>query len=91
MTERTPLQEKIYQAICRILVNDFEVNADDLRWDGLLYDDYDIDSIDAVDMIVQLRSHLGNRRVSPEDFKKVRTLGDVVDVIVALIESKESA
>lgn len=91
MTERTALQEKIYQAIARILINDFEVNPEDVRWDGLLYEDYDIDSIDAVDMIVQLRPHLGNKRVSPEDFKKVRTLGDVVDVIVALIESPDQA
>ena len=69
-----------------ILTGDFEIPAEKLRWDGLLYEDYDIDSIDAVDMIVQMRPHLNGKRLAPEDFKSVKTLGDVVRVIARVLD-----
>ena len=40
-------------------------------------------------MIVQLKPHLGNRRVTPQDFKTVRTLGDVVTVIARVLDRPE--
>ena len=55
MQNLTPTEAKVYDAICEILTGDFEIPAEKLRWDGLLYEDYDIDSIDAVDMIVHLK------------------------------------
>lgn len=45
-----------------------------------LVEDLDLDSIDAVDMIVHLQNMIG-KRIKPEAFKSVRTVGDVVDVI----------
>ena len=67
-------------------MNDFEIPADKIKPEARLYEDFDIDSIDAVDMIVQLKPHLGGRRISPEAFKQVRTLGDVVAVIARVLE-----
>jgi acyl carrier protein len=40
----------------------------------------DIDSIDAVDLIVRLREITG-KRVPPEKFKEVRTVGDLIEVL----------
>ena len=51
-----------------------------------LYDDLDIDSIDAVDLIVRLKELTG-RKVSPEEFKAVRTVADVVDAIENLLRT----
>lgn len=82
----TPTETKVYEAIVKILTEDFEIPEEKLRWDGLLYEDYDIDSIDAVDMIVQMRPYLNGKRLSPEDFKSVRTLGDVVRVIARVLD-----
>ena len=87
MQELTPVQQKIYDALGDMLVNDFEVEREDVRWDGRLYEDYDIDSIDAVDMIVQLRPFIGDKRLTPEDFKSVRTLGDVVTAVARILEA----
>ena len=39
--------------------------------------DLEIDSIDAVDLIERVRRVIG-RKVSPEDFRSVRTVGDLV-------------
>lgn len=91
MTENmTPNEQKIYDVLKDILVRDFEIAEADIRPEGRLYEDYDIDSIDAVDMIVQLRPYLGARRLSPEAFKQVRTLGDVVAVIAAVLSEPET-
>ena len=92
MTEvLTSDEQKIYDAIKEILVRDFEIEESRIRLDARLYEDFDIDSIDAVDMIVQLKPYLGNRRLSPEAFKQVRTLGDVVAVIARVLSEPEEA
>ena len=86
MQNLTPPEAQVYDAICELLTGDFEIPAETLRWDGLLYEKYDIDSIDAVDMIVQMRPHLNGKRLAPEDFKSVKTLGDVVRVIARVLD-----
>lgn len=89
MTELSPSEQRIYEILSEILVNDFDIPAEKIALDARLYEDFDIDSIDAVDMIVQLKPHLGNRRVTPQDFKTVRTLGDVVTVIARVLDRPE--
>ncbi|MBP3439076.1 MAG: acyl carrier protein [Sutterella sp.] len=92
MTETlSPAEQKIFDALKEILVRDFEIDPSLISLDGRLYEDFDIDSIDAVDMIVQLKPYLGNRRLSPEAFKQVRTLGDVVAVIARVLSEPEEA
>ena len=92
MTEAlSPAEQKIFDALKEILVRDFEIDPSLISLDGRLYEDYDIDSIDAVDMIVQLKPYLGSRRLSPEAFKQVRTLGDVVSVIARVLSEPEEA
>lgn len=92
MTEvLTSDEQKIFDAIKEILVRDFEIEESRIRLDARLYEDFDIDSIDAVDMIVQLKPHLGKRRLSPEAFKQVRTLGDVITVIARVLSEPEKA
>ena len=92
MTEAlSPAEQKIFDALKEILVRDFEIDPSLISLDGRLYEDFDIDSIDAVDMIVQLKPYLGNRRLSPEAFKQVRTLGDVVAVIARVLSEPEEA
>ena len=48
-----------------------------------LYDDLDLDSIDAVDMVVHLQKKTGHK-IKPDTFKAVRTVQDVVDVVEQL-------
>ena len=37
--------------------------------------------LDAVDLLVKLRPFVGDRNISPNDFKQVRTVGDLVKVL----------
>jgi acyl carrier protein len=56
----------------------FEVPRDKITLDARLYEDLDLDSIDAVDLVVKLQEHIG-KRIKPDAFKAVRTVQDVVD------------
>ena len=77
-------REEIEKILESILVEMFELDPEDITSDAQLYDDLDIDSIDAVDLIVRLRDLTG-KKVEPEDFKEIRTVRDVVDTIEALM------
>lgn len=77
-------QDEIFQQIKDILVEMFDINEEDIALNSNLYEDLDIDSIDAVDLIVKLRDITG-KKVAPEDFKSVRTVQDIVDAIEKLV------
>lgn len=71
------------------LVEDFEMDEAKITPEARLYEDLELDSIDAVDLIVKLKSILP-RNIDPEVFKTVRTMQDVVDAIYNLIQDSES-
>lgn len=48
-------QEELYQEISELLVSLFEIEPDQIKPESRLYEDLDLDSIDAVDMIVYLQ------------------------------------
>ena len=73
----------IYKMISDILVTMFEIEAEDISMDAHLYEDMDLDSIDAVDLVVKLREITG-KKIEPEDFKQVRTVKDIVDAVEKL-------
>lgn len=62
----------------------FEVPAEDIRPDANLYEDLDLDSIDAVDLMIKLQE-LTVEKIAPEDFKTVQTVSDVVDRLHDLV------
>ena len=80
-------RDDIYQTLASIIEDDFEVDADDITLQAHLYNDLDLDSIDAVDLVVKLREITG-KKIDPEAFKKVRTVEDVVNEIEKLILTK---
>ncbi len=67
----------------KVLAADFQIDPDAITEEARLYDDLDIDSIDAVDLIVHLKEITG-KKVPPDKFKSVRTVGDVVKVLESL-------
>ena len=73
-------EQEIYDWVAAQLTQMFEIDAARIRPDAQLFQDLDIDSIDAVDLMVKLNQYVG-RRVPPEAFKSVRTVQDVVNVV----------
>jgi acyl carrier protein len=66
----------------------FDTPSGAITLDADLGKDLDLDSIDAVDLIVKLQELTG-RKIKAEDFKTVRTVGDVVERIYNLIHANE--
>ena len=71
-------QQTIYQEVSALLITLFEIAPEDIT-----PEDLDLDSIDAVDMVVHLQKKTGHK-IKPETFKAVRTVQDVVDVVEQL-------
>lgn len=77
-------KEAIFARIIEILRDTFDIDAGKITLQARLYEDLEIDSIDAVDLIVQLKPLVG-KKLQPEAFKSVRTVQDVVDAIHRLM------
>jgi acyl carrier protein len=61
----------------------FEIDPARITPATRLAEDLEIESIDAVDLIDRVRRVIG-RKVTPEDFRSVRTIGDLVQAIERL-------
>lgn len=79
-------QEEIYGKVVEILEDLFEIESEQITPEANLYQDLDIDSIDAVDLVVELKKMTG-KKIKPEDFKSVRTVQDVVVEVEKLLSS----
>lgn len=73
-------QEEIFATLQKLMSEMFELAPEDIVLTANLSQDLDIDSIDAVDLMVRLRDLTG-KRINPEDFKNARTIQDVVDTV----------
>ncbi|MBY4950645.1 acyl carrier protein [Pantoea sp. DY-17] len=80
-------KNEIYQEVASLLTSLFEIEPDDIRPDARLYEDLELDSIDAVDMVVHLQKRTG-RKIKPETFRAVRTVQDVVDAVDQLMRDE---
>lgn len=78
-------KDQIFKTIVKTLGETFEIDASRVTPQARLYEELDIDSIDAVDLIVQLKPLVG-RRLQPDAFKSVRTVQDVVDALYGLMQ-----
>lgn len=72
--------DQLYERIKQILIDQFEVDETVISLQANLYDELGIDSIDAVDLMVQLKELTG-KKIPPEQFREVRTIGDVLETL----------
>ena len=80
--------DEIFNAIAEMIEELFEVPRDDIKMESRLFDDLDLDSIDAIDLIVRLQSYVG-KRIKPEEFKGVRTISDIVEAAQKVLATSE--
>ncbi|MCB1582394.1 MAG: acyl carrier protein [Marinicella sp.] len=76
---------EILSTLKSTMVELFELDEDEIQPEANLFEDLDLDSIDAVDLAVKITEITG-KRVNPEDFKKVRTVQDLVDTAEQLLD-----
>lgn len=77
-------QAQILERIQAIFHDSFGIDPTRVKPETRLFDELDLDSIDAVDLVIRLQEMTG-KRIKPEEFKSVRTVGDVIAAVQKLL------
>jgi len=80
-------RNEIFQTLREALVELFELEPERITLEANLYQDLEIDSIDAVDLIDHIKRQTG-KKIAAEEFKAVRTVGDVVEAVYRLTSTE---
>ena len=78
-------KEQIFEELKNILIEELEIAEQDVRLEANLFDDLDLDSIDAVDIAVRMQKFT-DKKLSPAEFKKIRTINDIVEAVYGLLQ-----
>ena len=78
-------KDEIYNKLCEILSEEFEIDNSLMSGEANLFTDLELDSIDVVDLAVRLQQFT-EKRISPEEFKQIKTMNDVTEAIYSLID-----
>lgn len=78
----------IFEHVASTLAELFDIDQSTITLESHLGDDLDIDSIDAIDLIVELKKYIG-KKINPEDFKAVRTVGDIVNAVAEAMQNAD--
>ncbi|WP_022941527.1 acyl carrier protein [Psychromonas hadalis] len=81
-------RDEIFIEIKKALIDLFELEDADIQLETKLYQELDLDSLDAVDLVVHLQKLTG-KKIKPDEFKLVRSVEDVVNSVENLLKEKE--
>jgi acyl carrier protein len=79
-------REDILNTLKQVMADLFDTDPEAVTLEANLYTDLDIDSIDAVDLVMKIREITG-KKLGAEDFKNVRLVSDVIDAIEDLLKA----
>ncbi len=80
-------KEQILAELKEMMAKLFELNPAKITPEASLFEDLELDSIDAVDIIVMLQKKTG-KKIKPEIFKQVKTVNDVVEAVWHLLNDQ---
>lgn len=75
-------KEEIFGQIKEILVEQLGVDEGEITGNASFQDDLDADSLDLVELIMEMEDRFGVK-ISDEEAEKIRTVGEAVDYIEA--------
>lgn len=81
-------RDEIFATLRDAMVELFELDAERITLEANLYQDLEIDSIDAVDLIDHIKRQTG-KKIAAEEFKSVRSVGDVVEAVHRLVNADD--
>jgi acyl carrier protein len=82
-------KDDVFAKIRDIMVSDFEIDRSLVKPEAKLYEELDLDSIDAVDMVVKMKEHIPGK-IDPALFKSARTVEDVVELLYPLVQDRNN-
>ena len=77
-------ETQIFEHLKDVLSKTFEIDPSQITLEANLFEDLDLDSIDAVDLAIKVQEYTG-KRIRPEEFKSIRTVGDAVGTVRRLL------
>ncbi len=81
-------KEQIFEELKNILHEELEIEEDLIKGEANLFEDLELDSIDAVDIAVRMQ-RFTDKKLTPEEFKQIKTVDDVVNAVLALLNKDE--
>lgn len=82
--------DDILRKIREIFSTYFNIPPESVHPGSKLFDELGLDSLDAVDLVIELQELTG-RRIKPDIFKSVRTVADVIKVVRDIQSDAEPA
>ncbi len=74
-------EELVRATLKEVLMEEFEVEEDEIVAGANFFEDLDMDSLDAIDLIVMMDKKL-NIDLKAEDAQKIRTIDEFVNLIM---------
>ncbi len=78
-------KEQIFEELKNILIEELEIAEQDIKPEANLFEDLDLDSIDAVDIAVRMQKFT-DKKLSPAEFKQIKTVNDIVEAVYGLLQ-----
>ena len=71
----------VYEKIVEMICEQFGMEPDELSENTSFIDDMGIDSVDVVELVVDLETEFGLDEIPEEDLKQMRTIGDLAEYV----------
>lgn len=76
---------EVQKKVQNVLHESFEVPRDKFQDKSILFSEFELDSLDVADMIVDLEQQIG-KKIDIKMFLQVKTLGDLYSVVHKYVE-----
>lgn len=82
-------REQLIKEVNEVMIEGFELNPDQLKPSARIVEDLELDSLDAIDMLVYLEDKI-KIKVDAESFRTVQTLQDVYGVVEKVLREADN-
>jgi acyl carrier protein len=72
---------QVQTRVITMMADTFELEAGSISADSKLYEDLELDSIDALDLVVKLQEII-QHRVEEAELREIKTVNDVVELVL---------
>jgi acyl carrier protein len=82
-------REEVQEKVNRLLVEEFEIPEEELSPEGKLFEDYELDSLDAIDILLALERIFGIKLTEEQRAraKKIRLVKDIYGFVLEVVAS----
>ena len=81
-------KQTLIDEVNQVMIEGFELDPSQLKPDAKIVDDLELDSLDAIDMLVFLEDKI-KVKVDVEKFRTVQTLGDVYTIVHDVVSESD--